>query len=502
MKQRQYFLRAVIQVLVASLGAMWLRPVLGAEVPRAQPGRDTPGCLAALLARPPAVRACNPVAALAAAAPAAPEARPRVANPAAERLRIVTHHSLLLETPHTLARVAIADNTIADAVVVAPQQVLVEGRAPGEVSLLLWDSTAQVSAYTVEVDLDPEPLQRELSRLFPHQPPSVSASGNALVLSGVMPSAALATQALAVAAGYAPKVVNDLSLEPAGDPAQVLLQVRFAEVDRSVVTDLGVNLLSNGKGMVGAVSTQQFGAPITAVAPNANQVAPGASNIAGSGGNLGLNDLMNIFLFNRGSNLGLTLKALEQRNLLQILAEPNLLAMDGKEASFLAGGEFPFPVVQGQGSVNNVTIQFKPFGVNLHFKPTVMADGTIDLEVAPEVSALDFTNALTVSGFLIPALSTRRAETELELADGQSFVIAGLLDNRLTNNLAKVPGLANIPVLGKLFESKSVNRSRNELLVVVTAHLVRPSATAAAGPRMPQPFLTPAQFDHGKGNPQ
>ena len=173
--------------------------------------------------------------------------------------------------------------------------------------------------------------------------------------------------------------------------------------------------------------------------------------------------------------------------------------MDGKEASFLAGGEFPFPVVQGQGAVNNVTIQFKPFGVNLHFKPTILPDGTIDLQVAPEVSALDFSNALTVSGFLIPALSTRRAETELELNDGQSFVIAGLMDNRLTKNISKLPGLGDIPILGKFFTSHNTNKSNTELVVVVTAHLVHPSATAPKGPKMPQPFLQPDKFDRHSG---
>src|SRR5206468_10059739 len=168
-----------------------------------------------------------------------------------------------------------------------------------------------------------------------------------------------------------------------------------------------------------------------------------------------------------------TIRALEQKNLLQILAEPNVMALDGTEASFLAGGEFPFPVVQGGGALTTVTIMFKEFGVRLNFTPQVMTDGAIRLKVAPEVSALDFANALTVSGFLVPAISTRRAQTQVELRDGQSFAIAGLMDNRLTEIGSKVPGLGNIPILGTFFKSRATNRSNTELLVTVTPRLVQ-----------------------------
>lgn len=283
----------------------------------------------------------------------------------------------------------------------------------------------------------------------------------------------------------------------------MLLQVRFAEVDRAAVTQIGANIISTGAGKtVGSIGTGQFSPPAAVVTGQTTGTVQGGSIVAGNNSNgqtptgFGLTNLLNIFLFRSDANLGATIQALEQKNLIQILAEPNLLAMDGKEASFLAGGEFPFPVVQGQGAINNVTIQFKPFGVNLHFKPSILPDGTIDLQVAPEVSALDFSNALTVSGFLIPALSTRRAETELELSDGQSFVIAGLMDNRVTTNFDKLPGLGDIPILGKFFSSKSDNKSYDELMVVVTAHLVHPENSAATGPKMPKPFLVPQKFDH------
>ncbi|HEY8056196.1 MAG TPA: pilus assembly protein N-terminal domain-containing protein [Terriglobales bacterium] len=427
---------------------------------------------------------------------------------AAVDLDLTAHHSLVVQSPVPLKRVSITDDSIAQAVVVSPTQVLVQGRNPGEVSLLLWDADANARAYTVRVKLDPQPLQNELNRLYPRSGLDVSASGDALVVSGRLANAATAKQVMDVAGGFSKNIINNLTLDAAGDPAQVLLQVRFAEVDRSAISQFGANLISTGLGKTpGSLGTGQFGGATGVIAP-ANQttqppggsvVAPGSAAALISGAKMGLSDLLNVFLFRSDANIGLTMQALEQQNLLQILAEPNLVAMDGKEATFLAGGEFPFPVVQGQGAVNNVTIQFKPFGVNLHFKPTILPDGTIDLQVAPEVSALDFSNALTVSGFLIPALSTRRAETELELNDGQSFVIAGLMDNRLTKNISKLPGLGDIPILGKFFTSHNTSKSNTELVVVVTAHLVHPSASPAKGPKMPQPFLQPGKFDRSSG---
>ncbi|HUX66722.1 MAG TPA: pilus assembly protein N-terminal domain-containing protein [Terriglobales bacterium] len=464
-----------------------------APSPAASPAPARPAAARRTEARPAAVPAPAPAAAW-----SYPRPRP-IASPV--DLELTTHHSLVVQSPVPLTRVSITDDAIAQAIVVSPNQVLVQGRAPGEVSLLLWDADANARAYTVRVGLDPGPLQSELERLYPHNRLRVSASGDALVVSGVMDNGASAKQALDVAAGFSKHIVNNLSVDAADDPGQVMLQVRFAEVDRSAVAQFGANLLSTGAGKtVGSLSTGQFGGPAGAIVPGSSTTQPpGGTTLAGTAGKFGLNDLLNVFLFRSDANLGATLQALQQQNLLQILAEPNLVAMDGKEASFLAGGEFPFPVVQGQGAVNNVTIQFKPFGVNLHFKPTILPDGTIDLQVAPEVSALDFSNALTVSGFLIPALSTRRASTELELADGQSFVIAGLMDNRLTKNLSKLPGLGDIPILGKFFQSWSTNKSRSELVVVVTAHLVHASNRAAKGPRMPLPFLLPERFDRAAG---
>jgi pilus assembly protein CpaC len=207
---------------------------------------------------------------------------------------------------------------------------------------------------------------------------------------------------------------------------------------------------------------------------------------------------LNLFLFRSDINFGVVVQALQQKNLLQILAEPNLIAVNGKEASFLAGGEFPFPIVQPGQGFTAVTISFKEFGVRLRFTPVIMPNGNIHLRVVPEVSELDFTNGLTISGFNIPALSTRRADTEFELRDGQSFVIAGLMDNRLTEIANKIPGLGDIPILGNLFKSKNLQKSKTELMVLCTVHRISPNNQPPAGPNDPQPFLDKEKFDGKK----
>ena len=203
---------------------------------------------------------------------------------------------------------------------------------------------------------------------------------------------------------------------------------------------------------------------------------------------------MNIFIFRPDLNLGAVIQALEQKNLLQILAEPNVLAETGKEASFLAGGQFPFPVIQGStGGVPVVTIQFREYGVRLVFTPVITPDGLIHLKVAPEVSSLDYTNALTIQGFTIPSIASRRVESEMILQDGQSFVIAGLVNNQVTEQFSKIPGLGDLPVLGKLFKSRSINKSQDELLVMVTPRIVH-MASAPKPPSLPQfpdTFLPP-----------
>jgi len=289
-----------------------------------------------------------------------------------------------------------------------------------------------------------------------------------------------------------------LTFGPVG-AEEVLLEVKFAEVDRTALTQLGINMFSTGAGnTIGTVTTGQFGGITTG--PISNTTNGNGTGTATT--TMTVSNLLNLFFFNPQVHLGAVIEALHSRNLLQILAEPNLVAVNGKEASFLAGGEFPFPVVQpGVGGLATVTIQFREFGVRLKFTPVIQPNGNIHLHVVPEVSTLDFSNSVTVSGTTIPALSTRKADTEFELQDGQSFVIAGLLDNRVTDLYNKVPGLGDIPILGAFFKSKSAQKSNSELMVLCTARRVSPSAQPPNPPQAPQPYLDKDKFDSGKKSP-
>lgn len=403
--------------------------------------------------------------------------------------------SLLINTTDKLKRVSVTDPEIADAIVVTPTQVLVHGRSPGEVSLLIWDEYERSRSFDLRVDVDVTAAREEIKRIFPEEQIDVSASRSAIVLSGHVTTETVAKNAGMVAGAYSKNVINVLTFGPVG-AQEVLLEVKFAEVDRTAVTQLGLNAFSPGTGnTLGTVTTGQFGGFQTSTGNNNGTTTTGTSNQP----NINFNQPLNLFLFRQDINLGVLIQALQQKNLLQILAEPNLIAVNGKEASFLAGGEFPFPIVQPGQGFTAVTIQFREFGVKLKFTPVVMPNQNIHLQVVPEVSQLDFTNALTISGFTVPALSTRRAQTEFEVRDGQSFIIAGLMDNRVTNQYSKVPGLGDIPVLGNLFRSRNAQRSNTELVVLCTVHRISPSAGAPAMPKYPQPFLDKGKFD-GQGS--
>jgi pilus assembly protein CpaC len=406
--------------------------------------------------------------------------------------------SLVINSPTRLKRVSIADPATADAVIVSPTQIVINGKAPGAVSLVLWDESGQSQTFEVLVELDVLDLQQKIRDGFPNEPIQVSASKDVLILSGKVSSQAVADKALELAKASTPKVVSLLEVPVAPAGAEILLQVKFAEVDRTALSQLGANILAPGGKNIGTVSTQQFGPPaytgtVGASGSTTTTAATGVTTTTQNG--FTLSNLLNIFIFRPDINLGATIEALQSKNVLQILAEPNVLTESGKDASFLAGGEFPFPVPQpsGAGGAAIITIQFRPYGVQLNFTPTLMPDGTIHLKVKPEVSSLDYSNAVSISGFTIPALSTRRVESEMDLQDGQSFAIAGLIDNTVTEQFSKIPGIGDLPVLGKLFQSRSLSKTRNELLVVVTPRIAKPSPPAAmpAGPQFPTPFLPP-----------
>jgi pilus assembly protein CpaC len=395
-------------------------------------------------------------------------------------LAVTVGKSIVMDMPADLRRVAVANGDLAEALAVNPREVLINGKAPGETSVILWlqDGTRAMYNLTVRQNLARiEAVQGQLKRGLEGQDISLEFENETVFLRGTVKDLSSAERASSMAATLG-KVVNLLRVEvPPAEP-QILLRVRFADVDRSVAASFGVNLLSTGAAnTVGQITTGQFG--------------PAVPTIQGNVAQFTLSDALNIFLFRRDLNLGTLVQALEAKNLLQMLAEPNVLATNGKPASFVAGGEFPFPVVQGGATSGAVTIQFREYGVRINFLPVVTPRGTIRLQVAPEVSSLDYSNALSFEGFTIPALATRKVQTQVELESGQSFVIAGLLDNTITESLNKIPGIGDIPLLGKLFQSRTRTRSNSELMILITPELVRPIPGGAAPPavRMPEVFL-------------
>jgi len=451
--------------------------------------------------QPPAPSAATPAPEqVPAPGPGASSQAPQAEAQGAAPLRVLVGKSLLINTTERLKRISVTDDAIADAFPVTPTQILVHGRAAGEVSLLIWDELERSRSFDLRVDVDVRTAAEEEKRVFPDEQISVSPSRSAIVLSGHVSTEDVSKRAGMIAEAYSKNVVNVLTFGPVG-AQEVLLEVKFAEVDRSAFTQLGINLFAPGLGHTVALSqTGQFGSvQITNTAPTTTTSGGSTTTTTTpTAPTVNISDFLNFFVTRTDLNIGAVIKALQQKNLLQILAEPNLIAVNGKEASFLAGGEFPFPIVQPSQGFTAVTIQFKEFGVQLKFTPVIMPNGNIHLKVAPAVSTLDFANALTISGFTVPALSTRKAETEFELQDGQSFVIAGLMDNRVTDLYSKVPGLGDIPILGNFFKSKNAQRSNSELMVLCTARRVSPSTQPPAPPANPKPFMDRDQFDNKK----
>jgi pilus assembly protein CpaC len=417
---------------------------------------------------------------------------PQSAPPGSAPLRVMVDKSLLINTTERIKRISVTDPSIADPQVLTSTQILVHGRAPGEVSLIIWDELERSRSFDLRVDVDVTACAEEERRVFPDEQISVSPSRAAIVLSGHVTTEDVAKRAGELASAYSKNVINVLTFGPVG-AQEVLLEVKFAEVDRSALTQLGINVFSTGAAnLIGTSTTGQYGG---FASQSISQTQGSNSNFQAS---QTVSSVLNMFLFSPNLHLGAVVEALQTRNLLQILSEPTLIAVNGKKASFLAGGQFPFPIVQPGAGFTAVTISFKEFGVKLDFTPVIMPNGNIHLTVAPEVSTLDFADALTISGFTIPALSTRKAETEFELRDGQSFVIAGLIDNRVTDTWNKVPGLGDIPILGAFFKSKSISKSNSELMVLCTVHRVSPNTETPSGPKNPDTFINNDKFDGKK----
>ncbi|MGQ3683782.1 MAG: type II and III secretion system protein family protein [Candidatus Loosdrechtia sp.] len=381
----------------------------------------------------------------------------------AQKLQVTAGKSAILESRKPIKRVSLAEAEAADIMVLTPQQIYITGKKPGVTSLILWDEADKPSeVYDLEVLPDINRLKEKIHRMFPGEDHiQVAATHNSITLSGTVSSTANLSMIMDLARTYAPvkdgepQVNNFLQ---AGGVHQVMLEVRVSEMSRTLMRRLGVNfnfITDSGK----------FGISVL-------------DNLV-TASTFGATERINmIFRFlSGGATWTMFVDALKEQGLLKILAEPTLITLSGKTAHFLAGGEFPVPIPQsgaGIATAPTITIEYKPFGVGLNFTPTVLSNGKINMRVSPEVSELDFANAISLQGFTIPALTTRRVSTEIELAEGQSFAIAGLLNEQVRQTVAKYPVLGDIPILGVLFRSSQFRKSETELIVIVTPHLVRP----------------------------
>ncbi len=426
--------------------------------------------------------------------PAGPVFAQAQAPTPAPQLFVTAGRSTILATEFDVTRIAITNPAIADAVVVRPREILVDGKGPGTISLIVWGATERLQ-YDVVVEQPVSALEQQLHQLFAGEEVQVTSNADAVVLSGRASSTAVMLRIGEVVRAAMPKanVLNMLEVPGGSDAQQVMLQVRIAEVNRRALTELGTSFFTGPTGIgdwIGRGTTGQFpSVQYTDLERTESKDANGDRASLALGGKMEFSDFLNIFLFNTNWNVGSLVRALKQTGHFQSLAEPNLIAYNGREASFLAGGEFPVPVVNALGQV---TIQFKEFGVRLNFTPTIAGD-LIRLKVRPEVSELDFNNGITLEGFRIPSLQTRRAETEVELRDGQSFAVAGLIDNTAQTDRAAIPFLSQIPIIGNLFKSKAERKERTELLVLITPRLVRalnPDEVPTL-PTMPLRFLPP-----------
>src|SRR3954465_2651431 len=431
------------------------------------------------------------VAGASAAAAAAGEAD------ASTPVALVVGRSMVLNTGTPITRVSLTSADIADALVTSQTQLLLHGKAPGTISMFVWSREGAVHRYELIVSRDIAKLTEQVQQLFPGEKVDVRTNGKNVVLAGTVSSKDVADKLVGLSAGFVEKredVVNLLQVGIARTN-QVLLRVRFAEVSRQALTELGISLFTSPTGInntLGRVSTQQFPGAEFGDLSWAKGDRSFGSDVTASSGKVTFSDFLNLFVLSEKYDLGVLIRALSSKGLFQSLAEPNLVAESGKEATFLAGGEFPIPVAQGSGANTTISVQFKEFGIRLAFTPQVDGD-RVHLKVAPEVSSLDFGNAVVMNGFRIPALTTRRTATELELRDGQTFAIAGLLNNSMNETLQKIPGIGDIPILGYLFKSKAAQKNRTELVVMITPQILRegsPGVTNAL-PKLGEPFMSP-----------
>jgi len=382
-------------------------------------------------------------------------------NKEAIAVNVLVGQSRVINFDRPVGRFSVSNPEIAEAVLVTPDQVLVNGKAFGQVNFIAWEQTGgQFLVFDVYVRANLSLIDSQIRTLFPKEDIRLSQANGSVVMSGSVKDANTAAQVQSVieAAGF--KAVNMLT-SPVSTATQVQLSVRVAEVNRNRLRDYGTSFMTNGQ--TGGYANSGGGPSVL-----------GDSTIGAL--SAVFQPALNVLLFNNSINTAAMLKILRTEGAFRELAEPNLIAMNGSQASFLAGGEFPVPVLQNAGGGGNVgiTIVWKEYGVRLNFKPTIIDEDHIRLELEPEVSTIDFSNGVRFNGFVVPALRTRRAKTGVELRDGQSFALAGLLDNSETKTLSRIPIVSDIPVIGALFKSKSFEKKETELMFIVTAQMVKP----------------------------
>jgi len=394
----------------------------------------------------------------------------------AGELAVPLNKSQVLRTDRPYAKALIGNPEIADVLPLTDRSLYVLGKKTGTTSLTLYDrSNMLLAVVDVAVGPDVTGLKRQLSELMPGDSVGARMSNDSIVLEGIVSSAPAADKAVQIAETYAPgKVVNLLSI---GSSQQVMLEVRFSEIKRSAIKQMGVGMFvgSDGGKFEGVSGSGASLTPDTADVDGDNNIGEGLLQLGSITDSFGiLSRTFRAF----GANFNATLDALERKGAVTTLAEPTLVSLSGETASFLAGGEFPVPVAQSGGgaggNTNTLTVEWKPFGVSLAFTPTVLADGVISLVVAPEVSSIDSSAAIVINNLRIPGLQTRRAKTTVELRDGESFAMAGLIRRDFQDTVRQFPILGSIPIIGTLFRSTSFQKDDTELLIVVTPRLVRP----------------------------
>jgi len=416
------------------------------------------------------------------------------AQGSAEELRLTVGKSVVIDYPVDVTRISTSNPDVVDASPVTSREILLQGKSSGIATLIVWSKGGQRNFYNITIEQNLDPLRRLLSETFPTAEIHVQSSRDSLSMTGRVPSRDVADRAIALAQPFGKQIVSNLTVDTQPVDKQIVLRVRFATLDRNVSSQFAVNLVSTGAGnTIARTTTGQASAPTPSGIGGAASGAGGTSGGSGSTTSFSLSDALNIFAFRPDLNLGAVISALQAKGVLQILAEPNLVTSNGKEASFLAGGEFPVPVIQGGANSGAVTVQFREYGIRLSFTPELTENHTIRLHVKPEVSTLDTAHSVTISGFSIPALATRRIETNIELGPEQSFVIAGLIDDEVNDSFSRIPGLASLPVLGALFKSRIETKSRSELIVLVTPEITTPiqPGQPLPLPLMPEPFLGP-----------